>query len=58
MREPRFIDDDGIITAFSQASNEYLKMEVSGGVEVVDGVEVDCDFTRRYAAILLAERGQ
>ena len=59
MREPRFTND---MTSFSLADSDRLRTVVSGDGHIFrpcleDGRAPDIDFRRRYAAILLRERG-
>jgi hypothetical protein len=58
MKEPGLHDSDGSVVPLSSASTEDLRGIVDGSIPAmpVEG-DSDVDFGRRYAAILLRERG-
>jgi len=55
MREPQFVYEDGREVSYSQVDSRWLRM-IHGGQIRADG-PVDFDFHKRYAALLLSERG-
>jgi hypothetical protein len=56
MREPQFVFEDGREVSYSRVETYWLRM-IQGGHIAADE-PLDLDFHKRYAAILLVERGQ
>jgi hypothetical protein len=56
MREPQFVFEDGREVSYSQVESHWLRLIQAGQIEA-DG-PLDMDFHKRYAAVLLGERGQ
>jgi len=56
MREPQFVFEDGREMSYSQIESHWLRL-IQAGQIAADG-PVDLDFHKRYAAVLLGERGQ
>ena len=62
MKEPRLVTESGLV-AFSGLSTEDLRICAEGGIESNPGTSEepfpmnDLDFARRWARVLLAERG-
>ena len=55
MREPQFVYEDGREVSYSQVDSHWLRMIYDGRIKS-DG-PVDLDFHKRYAALILSERG-
>jgi hypothetical protein len=56
MREPQFVYEDGQEVSYSQVDSHWLRKIHQGQIQA-DG-PLDLDFHKRYAAIILRERGQ